>query len=59
MVNSTNCLNRAIGAKADGKAAAKKLDVFTAWFSKNIAPTAADASDKAVVIVPVLGPGST
>ncbi|OAR02097.1 hypothetical protein LLEC1_06688 [Akanthomyces lecanii] len=49
----------AIGAKVDGKAAAKKLDVFTAWFSKNIAPTAADASDKAVIIVPALGPDST
>lgn len=57
-MNPANRVIRAIGAKADGKAAVKKLDVFTAWFSKNIAPTAADASDKAVVIVPVLRPDS-
>ncbi|KAM0740820.1 hypothetical protein ACQRIT_006004 [Beauveria bassiana] len=45
----------AIGAKADGRAAAKRLAVFSAWFDKNIVPTTADALAKAAVIVPVLG----
>ncbi|KAK8145397.1 hypothetical protein G3M48_004481 [Beauveria asiatica] len=44
-----------IGAKSDGRAAAKRLAVFSAWFDKNIVPTAADAHGKAAVIVPVLG----
>ncbi|ATY58573.1 Amidase signature domain [Cordyceps militaris] len=42
------------GAKVDGKAATKKLEVFKAWFGKNVAPTTADAANKAAVIVPVL-----
>ncbi|KAF1739803.1 Outer envelope protein 64, chloroplastic [Beauveria bassiana] len=44
----------AIGAKTDGRAAAKRLAVFSAWFDKNIVPTTADALAKAAVIVPVL-----
>lgn len=44
-----------MGAKVDGKAAMQKLDNFAAWFSKNIAPTAAGSPEKAVIIVPVLG----
>ncbi|KAM3504581.1 hypothetical protein MY11210_008300 [Beauveria gryllotalpidicola] len=45
----------AIGAKTDGRAAAKRLAVFAAWFDKNIVPITADARGKAAVIVPVRG----
>ncbi|OAA35140.1 Amidase signature domain protein [Beauveria brongniartii RCEF 3172] len=45
----------AIGAKTDGRVAAKRLAVFSAWFDKNIVPTTTDAHGKGAVIVPVLG----
>ncbi|TQV91793.1 beta-mannosidase precursor [Cordyceps javanica] len=47
-----------IGAKTDGKAAAKKLELFSAWFAENVAPTTSDASDKAAILIPVLGQNS-
>ncbi|KAJ3481696.1 hypothetical protein NLG97_g7758 [Lecanicillium saksenae] len=46
------------GAKVDGKAAAKKLEIFSSWFNKNVATTAADSSNKAAILVPVLGQDS-
>ncbi|OAA57192.1 Amidase signature domain protein [Cordyceps fumosorosea ARSEF 2679] len=43
-----------VGAKTDGRAAKKKLEVFTTWFSSNVASAANGAPEKAAVIVPVL-----